>query len=238
MAANDSNRPKSKPKSVVPNQSADVLKPSVASVLAAIKTWQKTVDKLIKSGKKRSAKEKAIARASQEVIKKLQDPALQAAINDLMQTAQGDLDAAIAQLNQDLLQHRETLIARELESIQVLHISQKQFQHLVETYLHTRHRQPLREAAALEDLATATAYFEQLQPALFQTLRQLNTLPRKPKKARKRELGRSSAFASVGLALLAGNTLFTFHQHQSASYILGGNALLKAMQDVIGDRVE
>ncbi len=236
--ANDAPSAKFSSKAASPGPAPNALEPCVTDLLAAIETWQLAVATLVKSGRKRSAKEKAIAKASQAIIEQLQDPALQTAINELMQQAQGTLAAAIAQLNQDLLKHREPLIARELETIRALYISQKQFHRLVEAYLKNRHRPYLQDAAALESLATVTAYFEQLQPTLLETVEQLRALPRKPKKARKREVGRGSAFAAMGLALLAANTLIDDRQTQATSYILGGNALLKAIHDLIGDRVE
>ncbi|NJL48135.1 MAG: hypothetical protein HC929_12460 [Leptolyngbyaceae cyanobacterium SM2_5_2] len=236
--ANDASSSKFKPKSESSSPPAYALEDSVANLLTALKTWQQAVKALVNSGRKRSAKEAAIAKASQAVLNQLQDPVLQAAINGLLQAAQGDLEAAITQLNQDLLKHREPLLARELETIRALSISQKQFYRLVEAYLKTRYRPSGLDVDALADLATVSAYFQQLQPELIDILRRLKTLPRKPKKARKREVGRGSLFAAMGLALLVANTLLDDHQTQTTSYILGGNALLKAIHDLIGDQMQ
>jgi hypothetical protein len=206
----------------------------MAALLDALHQWHRAVAVLAKGGKGRTGKEKTMLKAGRRVITLLQDPAVAEAVNQLMAETQPRLESATEQLNQELIKHREPLLSRELETIRVLHLSRRQFATLVNDYVENRHAPALTNPPQIETVEMTADYFEQLQQGILATLQAAKTMPRKPKKARKREVTRGATFAAVGLGLLAANTLLDALQTRSVSYILGGNALMKAIDDLLG----
>jgi len=78
--------------------------------------------------------------------------------------------------------------------------------------------------------------FPKLHGAIVSQISDTRQMPRKAKKRRKRDITTGATFTAIGFGLLAANT-----QVEPSlgvySYILGGNALMQAIRNLIGEKV-
>lgn len=200
----------------------------VKALLIALKEWQKAVQQLKHQGKSTPEKAQQLAQAERQVLACLASTTVTAEIDELMQTAT-TTPALDPQAVRQLLRHEpDTLLSTELQTLRPMTTSRTKLDRLVEAYLQTRDRsQPLDDPEQLHQM------FAVLSATILAEYQQSVAMSRKPKKQRRRDLMLGTLQTAVGIGLLAGNTQID-SAFASASYILGGNALITALQNLVG----
>ncbi|MEM9117205.1 MAG: hypothetical protein AAGD09_04905 [Cyanobacteria bacterium P01_F01_bin.56] len=201
----------------------------VTELLVTLKEWQKAIQQLRHQGKTAEDRQQQLEQASKKVLQCLSDDTVEAKIEALIQEASQFCEQS-AQAGHDLLKKApETLITVELSSLHPLNVSRTQFQRGAIAPLPAPSDEP-----CLEDLEQVQRIFVLLSSALAQEHQATTTLSRKPKKRRRRNITLGALQTLLGIGLLAGNTQLEM-RFANASYILGGNALLSALQNLVGE---
>ena len=202
----------------------------VAALLTALRTWQKAVKQLKHLGSTAVERQQILTEAQQQVLTQLAQPAVAAEIDALIQataTASGVTDELRSRLRQD----PAPFVSTELDSIHPMGVSHTTFQQVIADYL----RSP-NAAHPLDDSQQILRMFTALNDAVLTEHEATVALSRKPKKRRRRDLSLGTLQTAIGIGLVAGNTQMDSTVANS-SYILGGNALLTALQNFVG-RIE
>ncbi len=200
----------------------------ITDLLLALKTWQKAVKHLNRQDQSLVERQQQLEQASQQVLHYLSNDTVVAEIESLMQQAnQANGPSAQAVFNA-LQRDPDTLISVELRSLQPLNISRTQFQ---KGAMPAPRAAP--DAACLEDSEQVQKVFLLLSSALAEAYQATTDLSRKPKKRRRRDVTLGALQTLLGVGLLAGNTQMEI-SFANASFILGGNALLSALQNLVG----
>lgn len=200
----------------------------VTELLVALKEWQKAVKQLKHQGKSPQEKAQQLEAAEQKVLSILTSETVTAEIDELIHAAAANHDLDIEAVRQLWRCHPENLLSTELETIRPMTISRTKFDRLASESLKMRDR-----AHALDNSAELHKIFAALTAAIGEAHQQSIEMSRKPKKQRRRDLTLGTLQTAVGIGLLAGNTQID-SAFASASYILGGNALITALQNLVG----
>mgnify|MGYP001793863318 FL=1 len=199
----------------------------IDQLLRALKDWQKAVNQLTKKKVPLPAAEAQLAQAQQAVLAHLADEAIADKIDKLIYQAIADCQSAEA-VRETLIKDGASLITIELKTVHPLSVSQHELEQLIERFLTTPdHDQPLTSSDEVQSA------FQQLSAAIAQAYPATQPLSRKPKKRRRRDLAMGTLQTALGVGLLAGNTQME-PTVAGASYILGGNALLAALANLVG----
>jgi ribosome-binding protein aMBF1 (putative translation factor) len=200
----------------------------VTELLIALKAWQKAVKQLKHQGKSTQEKMQQLEQAERQVLDCLEAAAVTTEIDALIQTATDSQALDAGTLRQRLRRDPDALLSTELQTLRPMTTSRTQLDQLVDEYLKTRDRpQPLDDPEQLHKL------FAVLSSTVLAEYQQSIAMSRKPKKQRRRDLTLGTLQIAVGIGLLAGNTQID-SAFASASYILGGNALITALQNLVG----
>ncbi|WP_204138644.1 hypothetical protein [Halomicronema sp. CCY15110] len=202
----------------------------ITELLVALRAWQKAVKQLKHSGTTTAERQQVLGAAQQQVLSQLAKSAVEAEIEALIQSA-ATASGAMEELRSRLRPDPAPFVSTELDSIHPLGVSHNTFQQVIADYLRSpdadhpigNSQQILRMFTALND-AVLTEHEETI------------ALSRKPKKRRRRDLSLGTLQTAIGIGLVAGNTQMDSTVANS-SYILGGNALLTALQNFVG-RIE
>lgn len=200
----------------------------IADLLRALKTWQKAVKHLNHQDQSLAERQQQLEQASKTVLQYLSADTVEAEIESLLQQASPDCEKSAQAVRNSLRQDPETLITVELRSLYPLNVSRTQFQ---KGAIATPPIAP--DAACLEDSEQLQKVFLLLSSALAEEYQTTADLSRKPKKRRRRDVTLGALQTLLGVGLLAGNTQLEI-SFANASYILGGNALLSALQNLLG----
>ncbi|MEM6437503.1 MAG: hypothetical protein AAF773_27155 [Cyanobacteria bacterium P01_D01_bin.115] len=199
----------------------------IEQLLQALKDWQKAVNQLTKKKMPLSAAEAQLAQAQQAVLAHLADEAIVDKLDKLIYKAIADCQLAEA-VRETLIKDGASLITIELKTVHPLSVSQHELEQLIEQFLTTPdHDKPLTSSDEVQSA------FQQLSEAIAQAYPATQPLSRKPKKRRRRDLAMGTLQTALGVGLLAGNTQME-PTVAGASYILGGNALLAALANLVG----
>lgn len=199
----------------------------VTELLVALREWQKAVKQLKHQDKTPEERQQQLQAAEQRVQKQLAAAAVDAEINDLIQAATAS-STATEELRSRLQQTPESFLSAELDSIHPLGVSHTTLNKLAAAYLkHPDQEQPLDDSAQIQQM------FAMLSSAVLAEHQATIALSRKPKKQRRRDLSLGTLQTAIGIGLVAGNTQMDSTLANS-SYILGGNALLTALQNFVG----
>ena len=199
----------------------------IEQLLQALKDWQKAVNQLTKKKIPLSAAEAQLAQAQQAVLAHLANEAIADKLDKLIYKAIADCQSAEA-VRETLIKDGASLITIELKTVHPLSVSQHELEQLIEQFLTTPdHDKPLTSSDEVQSA------FQQLSEAIAQAYPATQPLSRKPKKRRRRDLAMGTLQTALGVGLLAGNTQME-PTVAGASYILGGNALLAALANLVG----
>ncbi|MEO1298027.1 MAG: hypothetical protein AAFW75_20060, partial [Cyanobacteria bacterium J06636_16] len=133
-----------------------------------------------------------------------------------------------------LVKHPQPLLSIELQTVHPLTVNPEDLEEIVYVFL----RSP-DEDKPIADSQELRTIFTQLSEVIPQKYEATKDLSRKQKKRRRRDLTLGTLHTALGIGLLAGNTQLDIISTDvsyiaNASYILGGNALLNAMKNLIG----
>ncbi|NEQ43613.1 MAG: hypothetical protein F6K00_08665 [Leptolyngbya sp. SIOISBB] len=199
---------------------------AVTELLVALRAWQKAVKQLKHQGKPPEERQQQLQVAEQQVLVQLAKKPVEAEIDDLIQTAAAA--ATTAELRSLLRQDPAPFLSAELGSIHPMGVSHNTFNQVITEYLKTAEAErPLDGSQQILQIFTA------LNEAVLAEHQATIALSRKPKKQRRRDLSLGTLQTAIGIGLVAGNTQMDFTIANS-SYILGGNALLTALQNFVG----
>jgi coproporphyrinogen III oxidase-like Fe-S oxidoreductase len=200
----------------------------VTDLLVALKAWHKAVKQLNNQDQSLQARQQTLKQASQSVLHHLAADTVEAEIDALIQRAAQSSHSSAQDVRDRLQQDADTLITVELRSLRPLSVSRTQFHQGA-----IGDRQALHDPQGLNDTEQLQTVFLTLSSALSAEYQETAALSRKPKKRRRRDVTLCALQTLLGVGLLAGNTQFD-SGFANASYILGGNALLSALQNVVG----
>ena len=202
----------------------------VTELLVALRTWQKAVQQLKHAGTTAAERHTILADAQQQVLAQLAKSSIEAEIEALIQAA--DKEPGITdELRSRLCQDPDPFVATELGSIHPMGVSHNTFQQVIADYLRSPDSEhPIHDSQQILKIFTA------LNDAVLMEHQETIALSRKPKKRRRRDLSLGTLQTAIGIGLVAGNTQMDSTVANS-SYILGGNALLTALQNFVG-RIE
>lgn len=200
----------------------------ISELLVALREWQKSVKQLKKKGKSPQVRSQQLEKARRKVLHYLSNPAIVEEIDELIQTAIAPESPSAEDVRQTLIENPEPLVKTELQTVTPLSVKRKNFEKLTDTFLETPDND--KPVADTDDLKTI---FLKLSLTIPQEYQETVQLSRKPKKRRRRDLALGTLQTVLGIGLLAGNTQVESFIANS-SYILGGNALMQAMQNLIG----
>ncbi|MBE7380050.1 MAG: hypothetical protein F6J95_001400 [Leptolyngbya sp. SIO1E4] len=200
----------------------------MAGLLSALKQWKKGVKKLKKKGVPAQTRTQAVEQARQAVLDYLAADPIADELDELIQRAVAPDSPSVKDVRETLVKHPHPIVAVELKTVQPLAVSHKDLETLIGTFLQTPDEE--KPIASTQELKDMILHLSLVIPQEYQAATELS---RKPKKRRKRDLTLGTLQTALGLGLLAGNS-----QLESAiagySYILGGNALILAMQNLVG----
>ena len=206
----------------------------ISGLLSALKQWRKAINKL---GKKRDnplTRKKRLDQAREHVLAYLAAEPVTVDMDELIQQAIAPASLSAESLRTILVKHPEPIVSIELKTIHPLAASQKDLEKVVYTFLRTPDDdKPIADSQELH------AIFTQLSEVIPQEYQATNRLSRKQKKRRRRDLTLGTLHTVLGVGLLAGNTQLDLISADvsyiaNASYILGGNALINSMKNLIG----
>jgi hypothetical protein len=203
----------------------------IRSLLEALAQWRKACKKLEGAVPDRVSAEQEVSRAQAQVTTLLREDRIAEAFDQLIQanSAPAEPSEMRQKAVRNYLTHKqEDLIAAEMRTVQPLQISRRELSQIIAAYLQAQPQELPLSSHDIPDL------FPQLTEAIVQQYAASRSLPRQQKKRRKRKVATGVTFTMIGLGLMAGNsqsaaTIATY------SYILGGNALLQAVRDLIGE---
>lgn len=205
---------------------------AVHQFLQSIDIWREAISDFKQGGKQLETKANHVKAAGKTVVTRLEDAQVAEAIASLMSSANANLPEIAQEVHQRLLRQPDRLVSREMESLGPLQLKRKELETLVFAYCHS-----LQKNTNLPAADQLSAHFISLQSALMEEIEAARPLTRKQKKRRKRQIATGILFTVAGLGLLAGNTLMD-SDLAGASYILGGNALMQAVRDLVGEALE
>lgn len=200
---------------------------AVTELLVALREWQKAVRQLRHQGKTPEERQQQLRTAEQRVLAQLAAAKVDQEINDLIQSATAASEAK-AELRSRLRQNPEAFLSVELNSIHPMGVSRTTLEKLAAEYLKTPD-----QAQPIDDSEQLFKMFAMLSDAVLEEHQATIALSRKPKKYRRRDLSLGTLQTAIGIGLVAGNTQVDSTVANS-SYILGGNALLTALQNFVG----
>lgn len=206
----------------------------ISGLLSALKQWQKAINKLGKKGDSSISRKKQLDNARAQVLTHLTAEPVAEEIDELIQQAIAPDGTSAEALREILVKHSEPIVSIELKTVHPLTVSQKDLEEVVYVFLRASDKdKPLANSQELQ------AVFNQLSQAIPQEYKATRALSRKQKKRRRRDLTLGTLHTALGVGLLAGNTQLDLISADvsyiaNASYILGGNALLNAMKNLVG----
>ena len=204
----------------------------VTELLLALKDWQKAFKKFRKRGKSSKNSKQQLEQAQNKVLRYLESESVMAEVDALIQEAIASDDYTVEALREALIKDAESLISIELRTVHPLAISRKELEKIVDAFLQTPDTE--RPITSSNHLKAAFVQLSETIPTAYQASTQLS---RKPKKRRRRDLAMGSLRTIIGTGLVAGNTQLD-SDIANWSYILGGNALLSALQNLVGEVYE
>ena len=207
----------------------------IAGLLLALKQWQKAVYKLGKKGKPSRSQAKQLQTTQRKVLAYLKTELVAEEIDELIQNAIAPDGTSPEELREILVKHPQPLLSIELQTVHPLTVNAEDLEEIVYVFM----RSP-DEDKPVADSQELHAIFTQLSQTIPQEYHATKDLSRKLKKRRRRDLTLGTLHTVLGVGLLAGNTQLDMISTDvsyiaNASYILGGNALLNAMKNLIGE---
>ncbi|MDB9526040.1 hypothetical protein PN498_08585 [Oscillatoria sp. CS-180] len=200
----------------------------ISELLIALKEWRKSVRQLKKKGKTPQERSRQLERARRKVLAHLSKESVIEEIDDLIQSATS-LDTFSAEdVRETLTEDAESLVTVELRTVHPLAVKRKALEKLTTHFMNTPDKdEPIANSDELKTI------FLRLSLIIPHEYWESIPLSRKQKKRRRRDLAMGTLQTTLGIGLLAGNTQLESIVANS-SYILGGNALMAAMQNLIG----
>ncbi|MEO1094529.1 MAG: hypothetical protein AAFX01_06475 [Cyanobacteria bacterium J06638_28] len=204
----------------------------IPGLLTALKKWRKSVKKLRKKGKPLETREQKVAKARQKVLKHLGAESVTDDIDEVIHHAIAPDGTPVEAVRETLIKHPVPIICTELRTIHPLAVSRKELETLIQTFLQTPDdEKPVADSEELRQI------FVQLSLTIPEAYKATSELSRKQKKRRKRDLTLGTLNTAIGIGLIAGNSQLGTNV-ADYSYLLGGNALMLAMRNLVGTRVD
>lgn len=207
----------------------------IEGLLVALKQWKQATNKLSKKGQPPSVRQKKMVKARKRVLTHLAIEPVEADLDELIQDALAPDSTSTQDIRKTLVKHPQPLLTLELKTVHPMAVKQKDLSKLVYLFLKTPD-----EAKPVASHQDVQKMFEQLSLIIPEVHEATKALSRKQKKRRRRDLTLGTLYTALGIGLLAGNSqldLITTDVSYvaNASYILGGNALLSATKNLVGE---
>lgn len=200
----------------------------ISEALLALKGWEKAVKKYRKKGFVDSEQIQKAEETRQKVLAHLSSTPVSEEIDELIQRAIAPDSTSAADVRETLVKHPEPLISVELKTVHPLAVSHKDLETVIDAFLRTPDdEKPIASSEELKDI------FVKLSLIIPQEYKAATKLSRKPKKRRKRDLTLATLLTTIGVGLIIGNSQLS-SPASDYSYILGGNALILAVQNLVG----
>ncbi|MEM0981746.1 MAG: hypothetical protein AAGH78_15920 [Cyanobacteria bacterium P01_H01_bin.58] len=200
----------------------------IPGLLTALKKWRKSVKKLRKKGKPLETREQKVAKARQQVLKHLGAESVTDDIDGVIHQAIAPDGTPVEAVRETLIKHPVPIIGTELRTIHPLAVSRKELETLIQEFLQTPDdEKPVADSEELRKV------FVQLSLTIPEAYKATSELSRKQKKRRKRDLTLGTLNTAIGIGLIAGNSQLGTNV-ADYSYLLGGNALMLAMRNIVG----
>lgn len=204
----------------------------IPGLLTTLKKWRKSVKKLRKKGKPLETREQKVDKARQQVLKHLGAESVADDIDGVIHQAIAPEGTPVEAVRETLIKHPVPIIGTELRTIHPLAVSRKELETLIQEFLQTPDdEKPVTDSEELRKI------FVQLSLTLPEAYKATSELSRKQKKRRKRDLTLGTLNTAIGIGLIAGNSQLGTNV-ADYSYLLGGNALMLAMRNIVGTRVD
>jgi hypothetical protein len=201
----------------------------IKQVLLALKHWRKAYQNLKQAHPDPETAIAKFAVAQHNLNQLLQQQEIANQVEQLLhqgaQLATSDLEKIL----EDLRDRPCDIIAQEIEAARPLNLRHKDMTKVLAEALAQDNLNP-----DLHDYKTLLSHFPKLYAEIVQQLAEARALSRKPKKQRKRQITLGVIFTAIGIGLLVANTQGDVAS-SAYSYILGGNALFKAIRDLVGE---
>jgi hypothetical protein len=201
--------------------------PDIKHLLVVIEHWRQACAKLERAVPDPAYAEAKLLTIGEQIQSLLHDQAVVGAIDELIARTHPQVVADPDTLRDQLVAKQDAIVA--MEAAKPLHLSREEIVQAIVLYLHTQN-----DTKHLVNSRELLAWFLQLQTAIVEHYAAARSLPRKQKKRRKRNIATGVMMTAVGIGLIASNTPYDAVP-AVYSYMLGGNALLQAMRDLIGE---
>lgn len=203
--------------------------PDIKLLLIVLKHWQQACKKLDRAIPSSTAAEAQLAAIAEQIKVLLQQEEVVSTIDELIARTQPHIIADQDALRNKLIANQETIIAAEVRAAEPLQLSREDILRSVLLYLHNQPND--KYLMSSQELLT---WFLKLHAEIIQQYVAARSLPRKQKKRRKRNIAAAVSLTAVGIGLILSNTPYDTIP-AAYSYILGGNALIQALRDLIGE---
>ncbi|WP_421656464.1 hypothetical protein [Leptothermofonsia sp. ETS-13] len=199
-------------------------------LLEAIRDWRKACKQLEAAIPNGKTAEMNAERAQSRVLSILQEDSISEVLEQFVQSHYSRI--ALQNEVNNLEGDRDRIISIETRATQPLNLSRRDLNCIITSYLESNFEEKLDP-----NHSNFAELFAQLHKSIIDQYRISRDLPRKQKKQWKRKVTIGVTFSAIGLGLIAGNTQLST-SFSIYSYLLGGNALLQAIRDLIGEAVE
>jgi len=203
--------------------------PDIKLLLIVLEHWRQACGKLERAVPNPTSAETKLTTIGEKLQTLLRDEDVAGAIDKLIARTQPHAVADPDALRENLIAKQDAIVTTEVQAAKPLKLSHDEILQAVLLYLQT---QP--DPKYLVNSRELLAWFLALQEAIVEQYGASRSLPRKQKKRRKRNIATGITLTAVGIGLIASNTS---HDTIPAvySYLLGGNALIQAIRDLIGE---
>ncbi|MCS6812130.1 MAG: hypothetical protein NZ772_00925 [Cyanobacteria bacterium] len=203
--------------------------PEIKLLLVVLKHWQQACKKLDRAIPSATAAEAQLATIAEQIKFLLQQEEVVSTIDELIARTQPHVAANPEAVRSELATNREAIITAEVQAAEPLQLSREDVLRSVLLYLHNQPND--KYLMSSQELLT---WFLKLHVEIIQQYVAARSLPRKQKKRRKRNIAAAVSLTAVGVGLILSNTPYETIP-AAYSYILGGNALIQALRDLIGE---
>jgi hypothetical protein len=201
----------------------------IKQVLRTLKDWRKAYQKVKQAHPDPETAIAEFAAVHQDLINLLQQDAVAHQVEELLQQGEALAGADLEAVQQELRDRPSQIVSQEIAAARPLNLRHKDMEKVLATSLDRDISHPDHKT-----YDALLSQFPKLHAEIVQQMEAARSLSRKPKKQRKRQITLGVMFTTIGIGLLAANT-----QGESPSnvysYILGGNALFKAIRDLVGE---
>lgn len=200
----------------------------ISETLRALNGWKIAVEKLKKKDHSPQARAQKVEEMRQKVLEHLASAPVTEKIDELIQRAIASDCTTVEDIRETLVKDPEPVVSVELKTVHPFAVSRQDLETIIGVFLQTPDQEkPISNSKDLRNI------FVKLSLKIPQEYKVATKLSRKQKKRRKRDLALGTMLTALGIGLIVGNSQLS-SPASDYSYILGGNALILAVQNLVG----